>query len=143
MFNASVPQEVLNTLQNNTLAAHLGIEVVEIASDYIVCSMPVDARTKQPFGVLHGGASVALAESLGSLASYLYFAEKGLDQRAVGLEINANHVRSVSDGFVYGKVTALHLGRMTHLWHIEITDAQGKLVCVSRLTIAVLPPLAP
>jgi 1,4-dihydroxy-2-naphthoyl-CoA hydrolase len=142
MFNASTPQEVLNSLQKNTLAAHLGIEVVEIATDYIVCSMPVDERTKQPFGVLHGGASVALAESLGSLASYLYFSAKGLTNRAVGLEINANHIRSVSSGIVYGKVTALHVGRTTHVWNIEIRDEQEKLVCVSRLTIAVLPPAA-
>ena len=142
MFNASTPQEVLNSLQKNTLAAHLGIEVVEIATDYIVCSMPVDERTKQPFGVLHGGASVALAESLGSLASYLYFSANGLNNRAVGLEINANHIRSVSGGVVYGKVTALHVGRTTHVWNIEIRDEREKLVCISRLTIAVLPPAA-
>jgi len=99
--------------------------------------MPVDHRTRQPFGILHGGASVVLAETLGSVASYLCLTDP-VKQRAVGLEINANHLRPVSEGWVYGKVTAVHLGRKTHLWDIKITNEGGKLVCVSRITVMIV-----
>jgi 1,4-dihydroxy-2-naphthoyl-CoA hydrolase len=97
--------------------------------------MPVDHRTKQPFGILHGGASVVLAESLGSMASVMVLDDME-KQRAVGLEINANHIRSVSSGWVYGKATPIHIGRTTHIWDIRITSEEQKLVCVVRLTVA-------
>jgi 1,4-dihydroxy-2-naphthoyl-CoA hydrolase len=124
-------------MDKETLAGHLGIEYLEVGDDYIVARMPVDHRTRQPFGILHGGASVVLAESLGSVASYLCLSDP-LTQRAVGLEINANHVRPVESGYVYGKVSPIHVGRTTHLWEIRITNEAGKLVCISRLTIAVV-----
>ncbi len=101
--------------------------------------MPVDDRTKQPFGILHGGASVALAETLGSVASHLVAPERLI----VGLEINANHTRAVREGYVQGTVTALHIGSSTHVWDIKIRDDDGRLTCVSRLTIAVLNRPAP
>lgn len=127
----------LNDLSKNSISAHLGIEIVSIADDALVGRMPVDARTHQPFGILHGGASVVLAESLGSLASMLRLADP-TKQRAVGLEINANHIRSVSAGWVYGRCTPIHVGRTTHVWDIRITDEQERLVCVCRLTVAVI-----
>ncbi|MBO0936620.1 hotdog fold thioesterase [Fibrella sp. HMF5335] len=129
--------ESLNELNKNSISGHLGIELVSIADDLIVGRMPVDARTHQPFGILHGGASVVLAESLGSTASMLRLTDPD-KQRAVGLEINANHIRSVSSGWVYGRCTPIHVGRTTHVWDIRITDEQDRLVCVSRLTIAVI-----
>lgn len=121
------------------LAAHLGIEFVEASPTFLRARMPVDERTKQPYGLLHGGASVALAETLGSVASHLVAS----DRMIVGLEINANHIRAVREGFVYGTVTALHIGTSTHVWDIKIQDAAGRLTCVSRLTIAVLNRPAP
>ena len=133
--NVSVDQ--LNAISANTIAAHLGIEFTEAGEGYLIARMPVDHRTHQPFGILHGGASVVLAETLGSLASYLLL-EDANRQRAVGLEINANHIRPVSTGWVYGRVTPIHTGRTTHIWDIRITDEREKLVCISRLTIAVI-----
>jgi 1,4-dihydroxy-2-naphthoyl-CoA hydrolase len=103
----------------------------------MVAKMPVDHRTVQPFGILHGGASVVLAETLGSMASFLCIKEAG-KQHAVGLEINANHIRSVKEGFVYGRVTPIHIGRSTHIWDIKITNEENKLVCISRLTVAIV-----
>jgi 1,4-dihydroxy-2-naphthoyl-CoA hydrolase len=99
--------------------------------------MPVDARTKQPFGLLHGGASVALAESLGSLAGTMCL--DATKEMAVGLDINANHVRAITQGVVTGTARPLHLGRSTQVWEIRIEDERGKLVCISRLTLAVVP----
>jgi 1,4-dihydroxy-2-naphthoyl-CoA hydrolase len=98
--------------------------------------MPVDYRTRQPYGILHGGASVALAETLGSLAASFQI-DTG-KQLCVGLDINANHVRSIAEGYVYGKATPLHIGKQTHVWEIKITNEEGKLVCISRLTMAIL-----
>jgi 1,4-dihydroxy-2-naphthoyl-CoA hydrolase len=137
MFNKSFGLDFLQNLNPNTIDKQLGIEFVEIGEDFIVAKMPVDHRTHQPFGLLHGGASVVLAESLGSVASLLSLADPG-KQRAVGLEISANHIRAVREGWVYGRVTALHVGRSTHVWDIKITNEAGKLVCVSRLTVAVI-----
>jgi 1,4-dihydroxy-2-naphthoyl-CoA hydrolase len=116
--------------------AHLGIEITEIGSDYICGIMPVDHRTQQPVGILHGGMSVVLAESLGSIASNLIVEESG--KVCVGLEINANHISSVKEGIVKGRATLVHEGAKTHIWDIRITSDQDKLVCISRLTIAVL-----
>jgi len=129
--------EFLNSLGVNTLGGHLGIEFTEIGDDFLIAKMPVDSRTIQPFGILHGGASVVLAETLGSVASTLCIADV-TKQTAVGLEINANHLRSVRSGFVYGKVTPIRVGRSVHVWNIEITDDTGKLSAISRLTTMVI-----
>jgi 1,4-dihydroxy-2-naphthoyl-CoA hydrolase len=116
--------------------AHLGIEITEIGRDYICGTLPVDHRTWQPAGILHGGMSVVLAESLGSIASNLMVEESG--KICVGLEVNANHISSVKEGYVKGKATLVHAGSKTHVWDIRITSDKDKLVCISRLTIAVL-----
>ena len=118
------------------LPDHLGIELLELGADFLTGRMPVDDRTRQPYGILHGGASVALAETLGSIAANLVVDRS--KQMCVGQEINANHVRSIADGWVLGTARALHLGRRSHVWEIRIDDAQHKLVCISRLTMAVL-----
>lgn len=118
------------------MVEHVGIEFTEAGDDYLVATMPVDERTRQPFGLLHGGASVVLAETLASYASACVI-DLGT-QAAVGLEINANHVRGVTHGRVTGTVKPLHLGRQTHVWEIRIVDDQQRLVCISRCTIAVL-----
>ncbi|TLV01257.1 hotdog fold thioesterase [Dyadobacter luticola] len=136
MFAKTVTIDQLHRLRENTIAGHLGIEFIEIGNDYLSARMPVDQRTHQPFGILHGGASVVLAETLGSIASYLTLPDES--QHAVGLEINANHLRPVKDGFVYGVARPIHLGRTTHIWDIRITNEQDKLVCISRLTVAIV-----
>ena len=126
----------LNAATRETLSAHLGMEFLEVGDDYLLASMPVDRRTMQPAGLLHGGASVALAESLGSIASTLC-----LDSAAkmpVGVEINANHLKSVRSGEVIGKVTSIRRGRSIHVWNIEIQNDAGELVCVSRLTVMIV-----
>ena len=120
----------------NTLVSHLGIEFTEVGTNYLVARMPVDARTHQPLGLLHGGASVALAETLGSVAATLCVNRE--TQYCVGLEINANHIKSIREGFVIGKTTPVHVGKRTQVWEIRITNEQDELVCVSRLTLAVI-----
>ncbi len=130
--------EHLNNVGENTLLSNLGIEVTEIGDDYIIAKMPVDARTVQPARILHGGASVALAESLGSYASVLCINDNAKKQ-PVGIEINASHLSSAREGtYVYGKVSPLRIGRTMHFWQINITNEEGKLVCVSRLTVAIV-----
>ena len=127
---------VINRMRENTLVGHIDIEVTEVGPDYLCGRMPVDRRTHQPFGLLHGGASATLAETLGSIASTLCVdLEK---ENVVGLEINANHVRAVKSGYVIGTVRPLHVGRSTHIWDIRIESEEGKLVCISRLTVAVI-----
>ncbi len=123
-------------LGKNTLGEQLGMEFTEIGEDYIKGTMPVDHRTKQPYGLLHGGASVALAETLGSIGSALVVDQSKFN--CVGLEINANHLRSVRDGFVTAIARPVHIGATTHVWDIRITDQRDKLVCISRLTVAVI-----
>jgi len=130
----------INAWNHGSLVEHLGMRITEVGEDYVRGTMPVDARTKQPFGLLHGGASVALAESLGSLAGTLCLETS---EMAVGLDINANHVRAVTEGIVTGTARALHLGRNTQVWEIRIEDERGKLVCISRLTLAILPRQTP
>ena len=126
----------LNALSKDTMAATLGIEFVEIGTDRLKATMPVNIRTKQPYGLLHGGASAALAETIGSVASWMSIdTEK---QICVGIEINCNHLRGKKDGVVTATAEPLHLGATTHVWDIRIRDEKEKLVCVSRLTIAVL-----
>lgn len=129
--------EDLNRLNSGNLLGHLGIEFVGIDHDSLTARMPVDARTTQPFGLLHGGASVALAESVGSFAGYLALRDAG--RTTVGLEVNANHLRPVTSGFVYGVARPLHLGRNTQVWDIRISDDHQRLICVARLTVAVVP----
>ncbi|MGI6657176.1 MAG: hotdog fold thioesterase [Desulfobulbus sp.] len=118
----------------STLVQNLGIEFTAIGPDFLEARMPVDQRTQQPAGLLHGGASAALAETVGGAAAYLCVEEGYV---CVGLEINANHVRPATGGWVTGRATPLHLGRTTQVWHILIRDEQKRLVCVSRLTVAV------
>lgn len=119
-----------------TLSEHLGIELVEIGKDRVVATMRVEKRVHQPFGLLHGGASVAMAETLASLGAWMNIYESG--RAAVGLEINANHVRGKRDGVVTGTATPLHLGRSTHVWEVRLTDEAGKLICISRCTMAIV-----
>ena len=118
------------------MVEHLGIEFIEVGRDFITAKMPVDHRTVQPMGLLHGGASMALAETLGSVASSLVV---DMNKYAcVGLEINANHIKSATEGFVTGKATPIHLGRKTHVWDIKIKNGNDQLICVSRLTVAII-----
>jgi len=126
----------LNQIMADTLISHVGIEFIEIGDDFLRARMPVDQRTRQPMGILHGGASVVLAETLGSAASNLAINRD--EFYAVGLEINANHIRSVASGSVIGTARPLHLGKSTQVWEMQIRDEEGKLVCVSRMTNAVL-----
>lgn len=136
IWHRTATPEQLTEVGSKSLPGYLGIRITEVGDDFLRASMPVNAHTHQPFGLLHGGASVALAETLGSLASMLCVdSERFL---VVGQEINANHLRGVSDGTVTGTARPFHLGRSSHVWHIEIRDADQKLVCVSRLTIAVV-----
>lgn len=136
-FQGNTPDvNVLNQIQQNTIATHLGIEFTEAGPDFIVATMPVDERTRQPYGRLHGGASVVLAETLGSVAAALTL-EIG-KANVVGLEINANHLRGVTEGVVSGTARPVHIGRTTQVWSIEISNEAGKLTCISRITMAVL-----
>jgi 1,4-dihydroxy-2-naphthoyl-CoA hydrolase len=126
----------LNAYQQQTLVSHLGIRYTAVGEDFLSASMPVDARTKQPAGILHGGASVALAETLGSTGANLVV---DMDKKlCVGLEINANHIRAMREGEVHGTARPLHVGGTTQVWEIRITDEKDRLVCVSRITMAVL-----
>lgn len=120
----------------DTMISYLGIEITEAGPDYLCGRMPVDHRTYQPMGLLHGGASVVLAESLASMGAAL---QVDLTKKAcVGLEINANHLRSVREGWVYGKATPIHVGRSTQVWETRITSEAGDLLCISRMTVAVI-----
>jgi 1,4-dihydroxy-2-naphthoyl-CoA hydrolase len=125
----------LNALSSNTLLSHLGIKFIAVTEDSLTATMPVEPRTHQPLGMLHGGASVVLAESLGSLAANMAV---DANHYCVGLEINANHLRSVRSGTVTGTAKPLHLGKSTHVWDISIVNEGRQLVCASRLTMAVL-----
>jgi 1,4-dihydroxy-2-naphthoyl-CoA hydrolase len=128
--------EKIDIFLKNSIEEQLGIKIVEVGKDYIKATMPVDHRTRQPFGILHGGASVVLAESLGSFASYLVIKSK--DRIGAGIEVNANHIRSVKEGIVTGIAQPIHLGNQIHVWEIKIYDQKDKLVCISRLTVAIL-----
>lgn len=139
-FNKSLILPELVPLGPQTMAEYLGMEWVAMGDDYLKMKMPVDHRTIQPYGLLHGGASCALAETVGSLASHFVIdAEKFI---CVGLDINANHVRSATKGYVTATCTPLHIGRTTHVWDIKICDEREKLVCVCRLTVAILKKVA-
>ncbi|TFG99772.1 MAG: hotdog fold thioesterase [Calditrichales bacterium] len=137
IWTTQATPEDLAALSEDSMVSHLGIEFLEVGEDYIKARMPVDHRTHQPHKILHGGASVALAETLGSIAANLCIDRE--IKIAMGMEINANHIRSVSDGWVYGVTKPVHLGASTHIWEIRISDENDKLICISRLTMAVLP----
>ncbi|RKR81350.1 1,4-dihydroxy-2-naphthoyl-CoA hydrolase [Mucilaginibacter gracilis] len=127
----------INNRPKNHIGALLGIEFTEIGDDYIKATMPVDERTHQPYGILHGGASVVLAESIGSIASSLVIDPD--KYMAVGQEVNANHLRPVKSGLVTAVCTPIHIGGKTHVWDIKIYNDKGKMSCISRLTVAVIP----
>ena len=135
IFKESATLESLNKWSRNTLAEHLGIEFTGIGDNYLEARMPVNDHTRQPFGLLHGGASVALAETLGSVAAALCVDPTKF---CVGLEINANHIKGVRDGFVKGITKPVHIGKQTQVWEIRLTNEADELVCISRITLAVL-----
>ena len=129
--------EVLTQTSANTAVSHLGIEFVEVGDDFLRARVPVDERTRQPFGLLHGGVSVVLAETLGSVGAY-HASPEG--HRGVGLDINANHLRAATSGWVTGTARPVHIGRTTQVWQIDMVNDEGQLTCVSRITMAVLAP---
>jgi 1,4-dihydroxy-2-naphthoyl-CoA hydrolase len=135
VFRPGTSIDALNAMSRGTAMEPLGIVFTEVGPDFLRATMPVDARTRQPYGLLHGGASVLLAETLGSSAG-MWSVREG--EGVVGIEINANHLRGVREGLVTGTARPLHVGRQTHVWEIRIEDERGKLVCVSRLTLAVI-----
>ena len=136
MFPENLTPTHLNTISQGTLLTHLEIEFIEIGENYIVAKMPVKNKTSQPMGILHGGASVSLAESIGSAGSYMMIDPK--KESAIGLEINANHVGSAREGYVYGKGILVHKGKTTHIWNIEIRNGHEKLISLCRLTVMIL-----
>jgi 1,4-dihydroxy-2-naphthoyl-CoA hydrolase len=135
-FNKGVSVEDLKPLGKGTMTEYLGIEWVEVGNNFLKAKMPVDHRTIQPYGLLHGGASCVLAETIGSVASHLVIDPS--EFYCVGIEINANHIRSAKEGFVYGTCSPLHIGSSTHVWDIRITNEEEKLICISRLTVAIM-----
>jgi 1,4-dihydroxy-2-naphthoyl-CoA hydrolase len=137
IWKQPVSVQILTDIHVDTAVARLGIEFLEVGDDFIRARVPVDTRTRQPYGILHGGVSVVLAETLGSCGA-AYAAPEG--HRSVGLDINANHLRSASSGWVTGTARPVHIGRTTQVWQIELCNEQGQLTCVSRLTMAVLVP---
>lgn len=137
VFRVPIDLDAINAMSAGNLVGHLGIVITEAGEDWLRGTMPVEPRTHQPFGLLHGGASVVLAETLGSLAGGLSVPDPER-QGVVGLEINANHIRSEKTGLVTGTARAVHIGRSTQVWDIRIENARGKPVCVSRLTLAVV-----
>jgi uncharacterized protein (TIGR00369 family) len=136
-FRTPIDLAALNANARGSAVENLGIVLTEHGEDWLRGTMPVDGRTKQPFGILHGGASVLLAETLGSMAGNLCVDLS--KEMVVGLEINANHIRAMREGVVTGTARAIHIGRSTQVWDIRIENEAGKLVCVSRLTLAVVP----
>ena len=129
--------ELLTQTSDNTAVSHLGIEFVEVGDDFLRARVPVDERTRQPFGLLHGGVSVVLAETLGSVGAY-HASPEG--HRGVGLDINANHLRAATSGWVTGTARPVHIGRTTQVWQIDMVNDAGELTCVSRITMAILAP---
>lgn len=136
-FDKELSVEKLKPLGAGTMSEHLGIEWVEVGENFLKAKMPVDHRTVQPYGQLHGGASCTLAETIGSVASAMIVDHSKF--LCVGLEVNANHIKGAREGFITGTAIPLHLGSSTHVWDIKIVDGQDKLICVSRLTVAILP----
>ena len=137
LWKQPVTTQTLTDIHKDTAVERLGIEFLEVGEDFIRARVPVDTRTRQPYGILHGGVSVVLAETLGSCGA-AFAAPEG--HRAAGLDINANHLRSATSGWVTGTARPVHVGRTTQVWQIDLQDEQGRLTCVSRLTMAVLAP---
>ena len=137
IWQKPISVELLTANTRRGADEHLGIEFVEVGDDYILGRVPVDERTRQPYGLLHGGVSVVLAETLGSCGA-AFSCPPGY--RAVGLDINANHLRGVSSGWVTGTARSVHRGRTTHVWQIELRDEAGNMTCISRITMAILAP---
>ena len=137
IWKRPVSVEMLTKIHVNTTVAHLGIEFLEVGDDFLRARAPVDARTRQPVGILHGGISVLVAEMLGSCGAAC---ASPPGHRADRVEINANHIRSVSEGWVMGITRPIHIGRSTHVWHIELSNDKGQTTCISRITMAILPP---
>ena len=137
IWTQDISAQILTDLHRDTAVQHLGMEFLEVGDDFITARVPVDSRTKQPYGLLHGGVSVVLAETLGSCGA-AYSCPEG--HRAVGLDINANHLRGATSGWVTGTTRPVHIGRSTQVWHIDLHNDAGELTCVSRITMAVLAP---
>ena len=137
IWKKPVSIETLTAMHVGTAVARLGIEFLEVGDDFIRARVPVDERTKQPYGLLHGGVSVVLAETLGSCGAAACVPE---GYRSVGLDINANHLKGATGGWVTGITRPVHIGRTTQVWHIDLTNDAGELTCVSRITMAVLAP---
>ena len=136
IFQSNLTLAEVKKISEVNMLAHLGIEITTLGDDFLEGKMPVNEKTKQPFGLLHGGASVVLAESLGSLAANLALSET--NKVAVGLEINANHLKPISKGKVIGRANPVHLGKSTQVWEIKIRDEEENLICISRLTVAIV-----
>lgn len=136
MINPNITIDILNESSKNSMVEHLGIIYTDIGKKHLSAKMPVDHRTHQPMGLLHGGASVTLAETLGSVAAT--FSVDYQKYACVGIEINANHIKGVTEGWVIGTAKPLHLGKSTQIWEIIINNESGELVCISRLTLAVI-----
>ena len=137
IWKKPISVEVLSFIHVGTAVGHLGIEFLEVGEDFIRGRVPVDTRTRQPYGLLHGGVSVVLAETLGSCGAAYAVPE---DWRAVGLDINANHLRGATSGWVTGTARPVHIGGSTHVWQIEMTNDAGEMTCISRITMAILKP---
>lgn len=137
IWKKPISVEILNGLMHRTAGEHLGLEFLEVGDDFIVGRIPVDDRTRQPYGLLHGGVSVVLAETLGSCGA-VFASPEG--HQAVGLDINANHLRGVKSGWVTGTARPVHIGRTTQVWQIDMRNEVGDMTCVSRITMAVLTP---
>jgi 1,4-dihydroxy-2-naphthoyl-CoA hydrolase len=135
IWKTPVTVELLTAMSANTASTHLGIEFLEVGADYITARVPVDERTRQPYGLLHGGVSVVLAETLGSCGAAC---ASPVGSKAVGLDINANHLRGVTTGWVTGIARPLHIGRTTQVWQIELRNEGGEMTCISRITMAIL-----
>ncbi len=137
IWQQAVSVDILQRISQNTAVAHLGIEFLEVGDDFLSARVPVDHRTHQPYGLLHGGVSVVLAETLGSCGAGFAIPE---GYSAVGLDINANHLKGVKSGWVTGVARPVHIGRSTHVWQIDMRNEAGELTCVSRITMAILSP---
>jgi len=135
-FSTLTSLDRLNAMNKNTIMEQIGIQYTEIGENYVCGTMPVNHKTHQPMGLLHGGANCVLAESLGSIGSAIL---SGKENNITGIEINANHIKGKREGMVTGKAVLVHFGRTTHVWQIDITDEENKLVCTSRLTVLVVP----
>jgi len=136
MINQNINIKDINTINQDTMISNLGIEFTKIGEDYLIAKMPVDERTFQPMGLLHGGANVALAETLGSIGTFSII--NGKTHYGVCIEINANHIGSAMEGFVFGTASIVHQGKTTHIWNIEIRDEKDKLISVSRMTMMII-----